>query len=411
MSLATDSVKSAAPIARLVAGDECPACRAGKMHVFYEAPRVPANSCILFDTEAAARACPMSSIRLAHCRTCGFLFNVAFDEQRTEYSSRYEETQAFSGTFNQFHHALAKSLVERYELYGKDVLEIGCGKGEFLLLLSQLGGNNCIGIDPGVHAQRLSGPGSERVRGIPDFYSEKYGSHHVDFLACKMTLEHIAEPKRFVATVRRGLGEQTGAVVFFQIPESLRILRECSFEDIYHEHCAYFTPGSVARLFRSCGFDVLRLEVEYADQYLTVEARPRPPAAAPMAPLAIEHDLDATAALVATFPARMTEKIGYWRQVLAEARRGGRKVALWGSGSKAVTFLSVIDRERTVELVTDVNPYRHGHYMPGTGQRIASPRELAESAPGLVIAMNRIYETEIRSDLASMGLSPELRCL
>lgn len=410
MSLAIDSV-TPAPTARLEAGGGCPACLAGNMHVFYEVTRVPANSCILFENEAEARACPMSSIRLAHCRACGFVFNVAFDQERTEYSSRYEETQAFSDTFNKFHHALAKSLVERYRLYGKDVLEIGCGKGEFLLLVSQLGENRCIGIDPGVRADRLSGPGSERVRGIPDFYSEKYGSHHVDFLACKMTLEHIAEPERFVRTVRRGLGEQTGAIVFFQIPETLRILRECAFEDIYHEHCAYFTPGSVARLFRRCGFDVLRLEVEYAGQYLTIEARPRPPTATPMTSLQMEHDLDETAALVGTFARRMAEKIAYWRNVLAEARRQGRRVALWGSGSKAVTFLSVIDRERDVQLVTDVNPYRHGHFMPATGQRIISLRELADRAPDLVIAMNRAYEVEIRNDLASMGLSPELRCL
>ena len=97
--------------------------------------------------------------------------------------------------------------------------------------------------------------------------------------------------------------------------------------------------------------------------------------------------------------------------MLDEAHRSGRKVALWGSGSKAVAFLSAVDPERRVGYVTDINPYRHNHFMPRSGQRILPPAELAAVRADLVIAMNGIYEAEIRNDLLAMGLAPELRSL
>ena len=36
----------------------------------------------------------------------------------------------------------------------------------------------------------------------------------------------------------------------FELPDSRRVFDEVAFWDIYYEHCSYFTPGSLARLFR-----------------------------------------------------------------------------------------------------------------------------------------------------------------
>jgi len=306
---------------------------------------------------------------------------------------------------------LARRLIEKYGLYGKRVLEVGCGKAEFLVLLAQMGGNRCVGIDPGVKADRLPVGVRDQIQCIPDFYSEKYGHHDVDFLVCKMTLEHIEAPLEFMSTIRRGLGRQTETVVFFQIPETLRILRECAFEDIYHEHCAYFTPGSLARLFRRTGFDVISLDVEYDAQYLTIEARPCAGPAGGEGKLAMEDDLADVSALVSSFRRRMSEKLDVWRGILARTNAEGRKIALWGSGSKAVSFLTALDPQGDIRYVTDINPNRHDHFMPKSAQRIVAPQELAQIAPDLVIVMNGIYEGEIRASLAAMGLHPEIRCL
>ena len=86
------------------------------------------------------------------------------------------------------------------------------------------------------------GVGAERVTFVKDFYSEKYSAYKADFVCCKMTLEHIHQTGEFIGTVRRSIGDVSDTVVFFQIPEVTRILRDCAFEDIYYEHCSYFSP-------------------------------------------------------------------------------------------------------------------------------------------------------------------------
>ena len=389
----------------------CPACAEAPMRVFHEASGVPTNSCILLSTEAEARAYPQGDIRLGVCEACGFVFNTAFDIAKTEYSGRYEETQAYSGTFNKFHTALAERLIEKHGLYEKDVLEIGCGKGEFIALLADLGANRGVGIDPGVDVSRIEGKAASQVKFIADFYNESYGDHKVDFLACKMTLEHIPAALEFVSVVRRGLGNQTDAIVFFQVPEAGRILGECAFEDVYYEHCAYFTPGSLARMFRRAGFAVDEVTIEYGAQYLTIEARPSPEGAAPTPPLPIEDSVAQTLKLVDAFTAQFAKTLAKWKKVVDDATSRGETIVLWGSGSKAVSFLTTLNVGDDVKYVTDINPHRHNHYMPITAQRIVPPAELKDIKPDLVICLNRIYEDEIKADLAAMGLTPRMMSL
>ncbi|MDS4028144.1 MAG: class I SAM-dependent methyltransferase [Candidatus Contendobacter sp.] len=387
----------------------CPSCSAQGMRVFHRQELIPTNSCILLGSREEALAYPCGRIELAFCSTCGFISNMAFDPKLTEYSGRYEETQGFSETFNAFHRDLAQRLIDRYQLRDKDILEIGCGKGEFLLLLAELGNNRGVGFDPAYREERVLGKTVNQVRFIKDFYSEQYADYHADFVCCKMTLEHIHPTAEFIGTVRRAVGNRSEVLVFFQIPEVTRILRDCAFEDIYYEHCSYFSPGSLARLFRLNGFDVLRLETEYADQYLTIEARPARCTPSPSLPK--ENDLSQLANYVDEFPAKYETKLATWRRIIGEAAARHRRIVLWGSGSKAVSFLTTLQVDEHIEYAIDINPHRQGYFMPATGQRIAAPSFLREYRPDVVIVMNAVYRDEIARDLSAMQLQPEVLAL
>ncbi|GAH35269.1 unnamed protein product, partial [marine sediment metagenome] len=252
----------------------CPNCGASGMSVFYELKNVPVHSVLLLPTREEALNLPKGDIALGFCHTCGFIANVAFDPGLHQYSSRYEATQAFSSTFNAFHRNLATCLIERYDLHSKDIIEIGSGQGEFLTLLCELGDNRGVGFDPAYISRRNQSQANDQIIFIKDFYSEKYANYRGDFLCCKMTLEHIQQTADFVSTVRRSIRHQLATIVFFQVPNVARILRDLAFWDIYYEHCSYLSLGSLTRLFRKCGFDAIDLWKDYDDQYLMIEARP-----------------------------------------------------------------------------------------------------------------------------------------
>ena len=386
----------------------CPSCASDDLQVFHRAKGVPVNSCLSLETREEALAFPRGDISLAFCQSCGFIFNAAFDESLLEYSERYDPTQAFSGTFNRWHLKLAESLVEQYDLRGKRIIEIGCGKGEFLTMLCELGANSGIGFDPAVDPERTRAPKEGDAKFVQDFYSEKYADEKGDFVCCKMTLEHIAPTGDFIGTVRRAVGDDPGTVVFFQVPDVLRILEERAFWDVYYEHCNYFSAGSLARLFRSGGFTVEKVGRDYDDQYLMIDCHP-PNGDGAKALLPEENDMDQLQKLVDEFSKQLPRALDGWRAKIGKYREDGKRVVIWGGGSKGVAFLTTLGLgEDAVEFAVDINPHRHGQFMATTGQEIIGPERLTRDKPDVVIVMNPVYKQEIEEDLQKLGLRPEV---
>jgi SAM-dependent methyltransferase len=384
----------------------CPCCRSAGMSVFYVLKSVPVHSVLLMPTRETALNYPKGDIVLGFCHSCGFISNIAFDPGVHEYSSSYEETQGFSSTFNAFHRSLAQRLIDKYALHNKDIIEIGCGKGEFLALLCELGDNRGVGFDPAYISERSHSQARDRLTFIQDFYSERYSDYKGDFVCCKMTLEHIQPTADFLRTVRRSIGEQPNTVVFFQVPDATRILRELAFWDIYYEHCSYFSLGSLARLFRHCGFDIMDLTKDYGDQYLMIEARLSP--AGGSMHLEQEDDLEELTHDVHFFSQNYRGKLDTWKRILWEIRQKGQRAVLWGGGSKGVAFLTTLGVQDEIEYVVDINPYKHGMYMAGNGQEIVAPDFLQDYKPDMVIIMNPIYYEEIQQALGHLGLNPKL---
>ena len=376
------------------------------MNTVYEVAGVPVNSCLMFDDEWAARRFPRRDLLLGFCDACGFLSNTVFDSSVQEYSDRYEDQQSFSPRFRAFQTRLIDGLINRYDIRDKDVLEIGCSKGDFLIELCRRGGNRGVGVDPSCIPGRVSEPGAEHVRFIQAYYSEDLSDIPCDVVCCRHTLEHIHQTSDFVAMVRSAIGPRLGTLVFFELPDVRRILRERAFWDIYYEHCSYFSLGSLARMFRASRFDVLQLEADYDDQYLLIVARPTVEPTLPSLPQ--EDDLEALRKEVAGFREEAGARIEAWRRRIRDLAKQGKRIAVWGSGSKCVSFLSTLDICDEIAAVVDINPHRHGRFLARSGKRVDAPQVLRDVKPDVVIVMNPIYCEEIGRDLDAMAVSAEL---
>ncbi|MDH5307994.1 MAG: class I SAM-dependent methyltransferase [Myxococcales bacterium] len=385
----------------------CPSCGSEALEAVYEVRGIPTHSCLLMQTRDRALAYPTGDLVLHWCRDCGFACNALFDVSKNAYSVEYEEVQTFSPTFGAFQTALVKRLVEKHDIRDKDVVEIGCGKGEFLLELCDRGGNRGIGIDPSYVAGRGHWESEARVRFINELYSaERHGQLSADLIVCRHTLEHIQPTRELVRTVRRAIGADLETLVFFEIPDQERVYEACAFWDIYYEHCSYFTQGALERLFLACGFEVLDSWRGFGDQYLLIEARPLPEGQAPT--WRVREDLAAIEAKVRRFAAQAPRAIQGWRERFEAWTEAGKRVVIWGAGSKGVAFLTTLGVGSHLEYAVDINPHKHGHFMPGTGHEVVSPEFMAEYRPDVVVMMNGIYREEIGKQLAEMGLAPEL---
>ena len=388
----------------------CQSCDAAGLREFYLVERVPVHSNLLLADRDEALAQPTGELRLALCGACGFVQNVAYDPALQDYSESYEDAQAFSPRFLAFQDELIAGLIARHGLRGSRVLEIGCGRGDFLARLCELADAQGVGYDPAFRASEVSARAAGRIEFRRKLFSRGEPAPDFDLLCCRHTLEHVAAVREFVETVRASLDDRKQAIVYFEVPDLGRILHEEAFWDLYYEHCSYFTRGSLARLFERCGFEILRLEKGFEGQYLLLEARAGAQGGA-RAEGEGATERPALADLVERFRVRVGERLAVWRGRLAEWQREGRRVVLWGAGSKASGFLTTLGVGDEVAAIVDINPRKQGMFQSGTGHPIVAPKTLPTLRPDVVVVMNPVYCEEIRRELAEMSLTPRIECL
>ena len=365
---------------------------------------VPTLVCALGHTEAEARGFPRGLIELRVEPRTGVLHNARFDEALAVYGDLYENSLSASATFREYLAGYARTLAERYLGAGGCVLEIGCGDGEFLRHCLEFGADRALGYDPSWL------PGEDRDASDPrmEVRPELFGSASLDVVAAerprlvisRQVLEHLTEPVAFLRSLRWTLeGLQTALVI--EVPSAEHMFEGGTPWEVVYEHRSYFTSESLAACLEAAGFEVQRLERTFHGLFLSAEATPtgQPGGGAGEAP----ED-----PRVASWMARSRARIDAWQHRLEGAADRGERWALWGCGARGVTFLNLADPGRVVGCAVDLNPRKHGRFLPGTGQCVDAPGALPGYAPTDVIVMNPLYQDEIARDLDALGLQPRL---
>ena len=165
----------------------CPVCSSGDVNVFFEIYAEPVHCNVLCQTRQSALSTRRGDIRLGFCECCGHIYNVAFDPGVMGYTEEYENSLHFSPSFQDYARQLAAKLVEKHGLFGKDVIEIGCGKGDFLMLLSELGVRSGVGFDSSYVKERQE-KSDRKITFIQDFYSERYSEYAGDMILSRHVL-------------------------------------------------------------------------------------------------------------------------------------------------------------------------------------------------------------------------------
>lgn len=380
-----------------------PICSDAELIPMIEMKQVPVHCNVLWPTLQEALDAPRGDIRLLYSPSCGHIFNVDFDPKLMEYTQEYENSLHFSARFQEFATSLAKGLVERHKLYNKDIVEIGAGKGDFLIMMAEMGDNRGWGFDPSyVPDEKYS---HENVTFIEDFYSEKYTDYEADIITCRHVLEHIEEPDSFIENVKRAVNGRSNTIVFFEMPNALFTIQQLGIWDIIYEHCSYFTPYSLAFLFRKHGFEVLNVDQVFGGQFVTIEAKLATGEVGAGVETAV---LDQLTAEVRAFADNYQQKVDEWASVMNRVKANGQKAVIWGTGSKGVTFLNVLDPDRLISYAVDINPRKQGKFVGGTGQEIVSPEFLRDYQPDVVIIMNANYKDEISNTVKELGVNAEI---
>jgi hypothetical protein len=382
----------------------CPICASRVSAPFVEIKGVPVHVSTLHRTPHDARTAPRGDLTLAFCDGCGFIWNVAYDDAIVAYNTDYENSLDHSPAFVEYVSDLAQRLVERYDVRGKRVVEVGCGQADFLRRVCETGGNQGFGFDPSYVGQEVDG--SVTVR--RELYSEAtVGDADPDFVCCRHVLEHVERPLEFVTSLRRTLAAERGTPVYFEVPNGEYQLANGVVWDMIYAHHSTFAEATLRTLFELAGFEVLDAGTSFGEQYLWIEARPvSTPVVADRA-----DEVARLRAVADRFAAGYRGLIGDWNRRVETIASAGQRVVLWGAGAKGVSLLNALEAHTRIGGVVDLNPRKHGSFVPGSATPVVGPEDLTRYAPDVVVLANPIYQDEVRGILRGLGQGAEVICV
>ena len=177
-------------------------------------------------TPATLRDGPMA---LRSCETCAHVFNAAFDPNLIVYDERYDNTLHHSPTFRGYARSLIERLDETHSFRGKHVVELGCGKGEFLTELCAVTHCSATGFDPSYEGD-AGEPGADSPRFVREFMTPE-NAPVFDFFVSRHVLEHLENPKELLRSVREASHGRT-VFGYLEVPNAMYDFERCGWDHL-----------------------------------------------------------------------------------------------------------------------------------------------------------------------------------
>lgn len=328
----------------------------------YRAEQLPIFQNRMYQSAKEARECPRGDVRLVQNRTTGLIYNIDFHPELMTYDARYQNEQAVSPQFQRHLDAVVQ-IVER-AMGRAGLVEVGCGKGYFLEVLSECG-FDITGFDPTYEGT------NPRVK---RHYFEPGVGVAAQGLILRHVLEHVQGPLPFLENLRAA---NAGAgLIYIEVPCFDWICEHRAWFDVFYEHVNYFRLTDFKRMFGR----VIESGYLFGGQYLYVVA-----------------DLASLETSWIDIQEEMAFPDNFLRSLDDNAMH--KPSAVWGGASKGVIFSLLRERlGRPVDLVIDINPAKQGKYLPATGLMVHSPEAGLARLPAeaTIYIMNSNYLEEIR---------------
>jgi len=371
---------------------KCPGCRHAHLSALWRIARQPVVSNYRFNSAAKALRVPRRNLRLAQCLNCGLIFNTSLDAASIPYDGNYENRQCISTAFMKHLRALADGLIARHGLRNGRILEVGCGKGDFLKLLC--GRAHAVGVG---YDTSYEGP-SSALEGHVRFHRHYVAARDIrapfHAVICRHVVEHVGGIGMFMEELRDIAAAAGNPVTIIETPAFEWAARHGCFWDIFHEHCNYFTQACLAYLCERTGFVVAQQRLVFGGQYQLLELKIRRGGECQLRVPEVPVRLAAFARRAESALRRMETRL----------RRHGAAQgwAVWGAGAKGVALVNRL-RRLPPRFVIDSNTAKQGCFIPGSRVPVISPDDPRIRGLALVLIANPNYAAEIIYSLRQGG--------
>ncbi|NQT30028.1 MAG: methyltransferase domain-containing protein [Candidatus Saganbacteria bacterium] len=324
------------------------------------------------------------SLTIYQCSGCGL---VQLSSPPVPYYKDVIRAAAFSDEMKSFRVGQFREFVDKYSLKGKKVLEIGCGRGEYLSIMQQAGAD-AYGLEHLEESVELcKKEGLNVSKGFID--SGTYQLKRAPFAAFFIMnyFEHLPDPNSALRGIRDNLADE--AVGLVEVPNFDMIVEKKLFSEFISDHLFYFTKDTLTTALKLNGFEIIECNAVWHDYILSFVVRK-----GPFAHSSVVDSLKATKKLDLShfhdYQIKITNEIQEYL-----CRFSNKNVAIWGAGHQALAIIALANLAGKIKYVVDSATFKQGKYTPATHIPIVSPETLKKEPVDAVIVMAASYSDEV----------------
>ena len=328
------------------------------------------------------------TLDLCQCMGCGL---VQFDCEPVDYYRDVIRAGGFSKTMVELRRYQYKHLIDSYHLEGKKFIEVGCGQGEFLKVLSEFP-VEVHGIEHDPHLVELArAQGLDVTEGFTETEDTRFAGGLYDVFLSFNFLEHQPDPGTMLQAIYRNLEDD--AMGLITVPSFEYIMDHNSYYELIRDHLAYYTFETLTPLLERNGFQVEECEVINRDT-LSVIVRKRP-------------QMD-TENLLECYVNLKREMETYMKYLDA----WDKKVAIWGASHQGFTLAATTKLGEKARYIIDSAPFKQGKFAPASHLPIVGPDHFHEHPVDAIIITAPGYTDEIAASIRrKFGTSVEIRAM
>lgn len=309
-------------------------------------------------------------LSICQCSSCGL---VQLNNEPVPYYKEVIRASAFSDEMREFRFKQFKNFVNKYNLKGKKIIEIGCGKGEYLSIMKQTG-INAYGLEESLESvEECIKQGLEVEPGFVEDQDYKINKGPFNAFFMLSFLEHLPDPNQVLRGIGNNLLESSVGII--EVPNFDMVLRKKLFSEFTRDHLSYFTKDSLESTLKMNGYDILDCNEIWHDYIISSVVKKR-------------KILD-----IGNFNKHQNEIKKNINGYVDSFKQNG--VAIWGAGHQALAMISLMDLKDKIKYVVDSAPFKQGKYTPATHLPIVSPEKLNIEPVEAVIIMAAAYSDEV----------------
>ena len=312
-----------------------------------------------------------SDLNLFQCSSCGL---VQLSEKPVSYYKEVIRASSFSDEMKKFRGEQFVSWVDKYNLKGKSILEVGCGRGEYLSILKQTEVSLAHGIE--YSKESVSSCINSELSVTKGFFGDEnfvLPKQKYDGFICLNFMEHWPNPNKVLAHLKKNLSEDAIGIV--EVPNFDMILKQGLYSEFISDHLFYFTKDTLTFMLNYNGFEVIECSVIWHDYILSAVVRKRK-----------RIDLSLLKSRKLNVETELNSFIDKFEK---------KEVAIWGAGHQSLAVMSLAKLENKIRYVVDSAPFKQGKYTPATHFPIVAPIELVNNPVKAVIIIAASYSNEV----------------